>query len=284
MSELSKNHARNNILKLGSKNLNSESWEVYHPNGTHMFTCGEKKATWYLERDLAERMSDGKIMLNFEPKGGGFKSDEVFGKTVRKTICVVTGVADDLQRHHIVPYCYRAFFPEKYKSKNHHDVVLINYKKHSQYEIIATEYKDVIAKKYNLKTINELNTEYTSKIREFGKDNAILLNKLHFIFKTYGKVSREMKIEKLHEIAETTGIDFEIISNYNYIQLYKLYLILKQKHVNELHEFKQNNRYVYDHGYHIMKKLDTEKKIMDFVKLWRRHFIETMKPKFMPEG
>ena len=29
---------------------------------------------------------------------------------------------------------------------------------------------------------------------------------------------------------------------------------------------------------------DTEEKIMEFVKLWRTHFIETMKPKYMPQG
>ena len=91
MSKLSKNRKRNNILKLGSKNLNAENWEVYHPDGTHMFTCGEKKATWYLERKLAERTANGKIMLTFEPKGNGFEANEIFGKSVRETICVVSG-------------------------------------------------------------------------------------------------------------------------------------------------------------------------------------------------
>ena len=86
MGELSKSRERNNILKLGSKNLNAENWEVYHPDGTHMFTCGEKKATWYLERDLAKRTADGRIQLTFEPKGNGFETNEIFGKSVREAI------------------------------------------------------------------------------------------------------------------------------------------------------------------------------------------------------
>lgn len=284
MGNTSKSRERNNILKVGSKNLNAENWEVYHPDGTHMFTCGEKKATWYLERDLAKRTADGKIMLTFEPKGNGFEANEVFGKSVREAICVVTGEPDGLQRHHIVPYCYRTYFPEKYKSKNHHDVVLINHERHSEYEQEATKYKDVIAEIYGVKTISEFNIEYTSKLREIGKPNAILLNTLHSLFKTHNKISRQTKLKKLKQISDSTGIPLETVLEYNYIQLYKFYLLLREEHVKEQYEFKQTNRINYDHGYHVVQKLDTEEKIENFVKLWRRHFLDTMNPEFMPTG
>lgn len=284
MGNTSKAKIRNNILKLGSKNLNAENWEVYHPNGIHMFTCGEKKATWYLERNLAKRTADDKIMLTFEPKGNGFEDNEIFGRSIRKAICVVTGVDDGLQRHHIVPYCYRTYFQEQYKSKNHHDVVLINHERHSKYERQATIHKDVIARMFDVKTISEFNIEYTGKLRETGKPNAILLNTLHSLFKTYGKISQEAKLEKLQRISESIELPFETICNYNFIQLYKMYLILKSEHEKELFLFKQNHRQEYDHGYHVVQKLDTEKKMIKFVKLWRTHFIETMKPQFMPKG
>jgi len=284
MADLSKNRERNNILKLGSKNLNAENWEVYHPDGTHMFTCGEKKATWYLERELAKRTADGKIMLTFEPKGNGFEANEVFGKSVREAICVVTGEPDGLQRHHIVPYCYRTYFPEKYKSKNHHDVVLINHERHSEYEQKATKYKDVIARMFDVKTITEFNMEYTFKLREIGRSNAILLSTIHSLFKTYGKITQEVKLQKLQQIADITELPFETVCGFSYIQLYKFYLILKDEHAEEQYQFKQTHRQEYDHGYHVVQKLDTEEKMVEFVKLWRTHFIETMKPKFMPNG
>ena len=284
MNKISKNKEHNNILKLGSKNLNAENWKVYHPNGTHMFTCGERKATWYLERNLAKRTADGKIMLTFKPKGNGFETNEVFGKSVRKAICVVTGVPDNLQRHHIVPYCYRTYFPKQYKSKNHHDVVLINNEKHSEYELEATRYKDVIAEMFDVKTITETNTEYTFKLREIGKTNTILLNNIHSLFKTYGKVSHDVKLEKLQAISKAIGLPFETICNYNYIQLYKMYLLLKDEYKKEQYEFKKNHRQEYDHGYHVVQKLDTEEKMIKFVKLWRRHFIKIMQPQFMPNG
>jgi len=284
MDKLSKNSERNNILKLGSKNLNSENWEVYHPNGTHMFTCGENKAAWYLKRKLAKRTANGKIMLTFEPKGSGFDSDEIFGKSVRETICVVSGIDEGLQRHHIVPYCYRSYFPKEYKSKNHHDVVLINHIKHSEYEIEATKFKDRIAETYGVPTISELNQEYTVKLRALGKTNAKLISNVNSLFKSYGKISNEIKLEKLRIIAEAIELPFETICNFNYIQLYKIYQVLNEEHLKKQLEFKENYRKYYDHGYHVMQKLDTEEKIEEFVKLWRTHFIETMNPKFMPNG
>lgn len=273
---------KNNILQIGSKNLSSENWKVYHPSGRHMFTCGEKKAYWYLERNLAELTGERMIKLTFIPKGNGFEDDEEFGRSSRIVQCVVTGISEGLQRHHIVPYCYRTYFPEIYKSKNHHDVVLMNFEIHSEYEQKANAFKDEIARIYNVKTIGELNAEYTLKLRELGKPNAIILNTIHSIFKIYGRLSREELIDKLHYVADNSNLPFETLVKYNYIQLFKLYQLLREDHINEIYEFKGIYRKQYDHGYHVVQKLDTEEKIEDFVKLWRNHFVDTMQPLFMP--
>lgn len=283
MTEIN-NKERNNILKVGSKNLNSENWKVYHPSGRHMFTCGEKKARWYLERNLAKHIGKKKIALTFSPKGNGFEDNEEFGRSIREARCVVTGIEDGLQRHHIVPYCYRSYFPEQFKSKNHHDVVLINHEIHSLYEQSANIFKDEIARIFHVKTIGEYNIDYTNKLREIGKPNSVILNAIHSIFKTYGRISQEMLMEKLQNVSKLTGISFETLSQLNYIQLYKLYLLFKVQHDKEIYDFKEEYRMQYDHGYHVVKQLDTEEKIENFVKLWRNHFIETMQPKFMPNG
>jgi exonuclease 3'-5' domain-containing protein 2 len=275
---------KNNILKLGSKNLNSENWKVYHPNGRHMFTCGEKKATWYLERDLAKIIGEKKIELTFDPKGNGFEDNEEFGRGIRESRCVVTGMEVNLQRHHIVPYCYRTYFPEQFKSKNHHDVVLINVDIHSAYEQFANTFKDEIARIFHVKTISEYNIDYTIKLREVGKPNAIILNAIHSLFKTYGKASQEVVLEKLKFISDESGIPYETICTYNSFQLYKFYQLLKKAHEQDMYNFKDNNRMLFDHGYHVVKQLDTEEKIEEFVKLWRNHFIKTMQPQFMPYG
>jgi cation-transporting P-type ATPase D len=273
-----------NVLKEGGKNLNTENWMVYHPNGKHMFTCGEKKAIWYTSRNLAEKIGNFKIQLTFEPNGYGFDEDEEFGLTGRNVCCVVTGVNHHLQRHHIVPYCYRTHFPHIYKSKNHHDVVLINNVKHEEYESYATEFKDVIANMYGVKTIEELNQDYSKAIYESTKEKMILLSKFHTIFKGYGIVPRDVLIDCLVYISKNTGIEQNIVFNYNYIQLYKLFLLLRECFEQESFEFKENNRKLYDHGYLVTQQLDSEEKIAKFVKLWRLHFIKIMNPKYMPKG
>lgn len=274
----------NNVLKVGSKNLNTENWKVYNPSGRHMFTCGEKKANWYLDKNLATIIGNKQIQFDFVPKGNGFEDNEEFGRGMRESRCVVGGIETNLQRHHIVPYCYRQFFPEKFKSKNHHDVVLINDKKHSEYEQMANEYKDEIARIYDVKTINELNIDYTAKLRENGRNYSILLTVIHSLFTNYGRIPEEVKIEKLYYISNNSNIPFNTLINYNYIQLYKLYLLLKKEHNAEIQKFKDKNRFMFEHGYYIMQKLDTEEKIIDFVKLWRNHFINTMQPEYMPYG
>lgn len=275
----------NNVLKVGSRNFNIENWIVYHPNGKHMFTCGEKKAKWYIDKGLADYYGDYAIKFKFIPKGNGFEDNEIFGRALRKPICVVSGMYDQLQRHHITPYCYRTYFPEKFKSKNHHDVVLINCDLHAEYEQHANEFKDEIARMYGVKTISEFNLEYSRILKNVGRDEGIAINNIHAIIKGYNKLSEEKKIEKLQNISFLTEIHFNTLSNYNYYQMLKLYLYLKDKHFNEVEEFKkQNIRKLYDHGYHVVKKLNTESKIEEFVKLWRKHFIETMNPQYMPVG
>ncbi len=274
---------KNNILKRGSKNLGYENWMVYHPNGSHMFTCNEKKAKWYLERDLAKVTGDNKIKLTFEPKGRGFHDNEIFGRSIRETRCVVCGEINDLQRHHIVPYCYRTYFPEEYKSKNHHDVVLINHEIHQKYEVFANKFKNEIAEMYDVETITDLNLEYTQALRDMSKQYSILLNAIHMLFKT-DKVPYEIKIEKLKFISNEIKMPYSFIKKINYIQLYKLYLLIKEERKRKTYIFKREHRASYDHGYHVVKKLDTEEKIREFVKLWRNHFIDTMQPQFMPNG
>ena len=274
------------ILKIGSKNLNVENWKVLHPKGHHMFTCGERKAMWYLDKNLAEYVEGEPytVKLTFEPKGYGYGENDVFGLAGREVRCVVTNTTDGLQRHHIVPYCYRTHFPNEYKSKNHHDVVLLNYKQHEAYERHAFDYKNEMASIYDVPTLNELNLEYTKLLSEYSTDKVKMLSRLHSIFKNNGNIPLNIIQENLKHVTQYTDFNYDAICRLNYIQLYKLYLILRQRHEEEFESFKEKNRKMYDHGYHVVSKLDDHEKIVEFVRMWRQHFVETMKPKYMPLG
>jgi hypothetical protein len=284
MIELSKNHQQNNILKTGSKNLNTENWKVYHPNGRHMFTCGEKKVNWYLDRNLAKIIGEFEIQFTFDPSGYGFEDNELFGRSARETKCVVTGVKNDLQRHHIVPYCYRTYFPKEFKSKNHHDVVLIHYKSHADYEREASKFKDEIARLYGVKTIKEYNMEYTTNLRNINTEYVMAFSTINSMLSAHGKLSQEQIIEKLEIISNAIDLPLNTLKTYNYIQLYKLKSILHKIRNENTDRFKKEHRIKYDHGYHVVNKLNSDEKLEEFIKLWRTHFIDTMKPKHMPIG
>lgn len=278
------------VLQQGGKNLNNENWKVYHPNGKHMFTCGERKAEWYLNKidddgkPLAIKTGDFEIQFRFEPKGDGYREGEIFGLAGREMRCVVGGETEGLQRHHIVPYCYRSHFQTEYKSKNHHDVVLITYRNHEAYEIEATKFKNKVAELYDIRTLNELNLEYTKLLCEFSDTKVKTVSKLYALFGSYGKIPHDIVLDNLKFVGEQLGIPYKQLISFNYIQLYKLYLELKKRYEVDFQKIKKSNRKEYDHGYHLMKKLDTHEKIEDFVKMWRAHFVQTMKPKYMPEG
>jgi len=225
-----------------------------------------------------------KIQFTFSPNGNGFADNEEFGRGIRKNICVVSGVDYDLQRHHIVPYCYRTYFNDEYKSKNHHDVVLINHEEHEKYEREANKFKNEIAGIFGVKTIGELNQEYTLLLREESKKYSIILSALKSIFKSHNRMSNEIKLEKLKFVSEQTEIPFELMCSYDYIRLFKLYLLIKQHQKKEISGFKKRTKKHYEHGYLVIQKLDTEEKIEQFVKLWRNHFLETTNPQHMPDG
>jgi len=272
-------------LKLGSKNLNGENWKVFHPDGHHMFTCGHKKAMWYVEKGLAVYGKNKfEVLLTFEPKGYGYDDNETFGLAGREIRCVVTGERDGLQRHHIVPYCYRTHFPYEYKSKNHHDVVLVTYRIHEEYERHAYDYKNEMSKIYDVPTLNELNLEYTKLLSAHSNGKVKMLSKFHSIFNNYHTIPNEVVLESLMYVSEYIGIPYDKMLKYNYIQLFKLYRMLRERHLDDFETFKEVNRINFDHGYRVVSKLDTHEKIVEFVRMWRTHFIETMNPPYMPIG
>jgi len=272
------------VLRKGSKNLNIENWKVFSQEGKHMFTCGESKAHWYLNRNLAKPYGKKEIILTFRPKGYGYSNKEVFGLAGREIKCVVSGNEDNLQRHHIVPYCYRKWFPEEYKTKNHHDVVLVTYKIHEEYEKHATNEKNIIAKEFGVKTMNEFNLEYTKILCEFSGNKTKMLSRLHSIFKNYNNIPYNSIIEIFNSVEENSCFKTEFLKTLNIIQLLKVYRYLRDKHDKEFEYYKQSYRNTYDHGYHVVQHLDSHKKIQNFVVRWRKHFVETMNPQYMPKG
>lgn len=235
------------------------NWRFYHPEGSFMFYSDQRRAEWYLSKGLAVKTGDKEIKLTFSPKGYGAPFD-LYGSSSKDNVCVVCGLKEgDLTRHHVVPKCYRRFFPEEYKSNNSHDVVAICDSHHIEYEEEAQALKAKLDVQYEEITIQQINkldlTFMTAKkflycLMDRDKYNKIPKSRLDFM---QSEVKQALNISELPQNLNTL---------YNSIKIGRKNTNLK-------------------YGKIIVSKLDS---IQDFVEMWRSHFIKTMKPKFMPAG
>jgi len=268
------------VLKIGSRKFDtSDNWKVFHPNGKHMFTTSKRKADWYLRKAGAKLIGENEIQLTKTPKGEGFHESEIFGLTPRVNQCVVCGEEDNLQRHHVVPYHYRKFMPLDYKSRNHHDVVLICRKHHEQYEEIAKEYKAQIAKVYNVKTIEQLNYEYITTVI----DRLRLKFKISKLLTTIIDDYNHIPTNKIEVIAKelSTLLRFDVL-NSTFDQLEKINKKLRKHIEKEKTAVMHVNDYY--HGNLVVKQFTKHEDFEIFVRGWRTHFVQTMNPQFLPLG
>lgn len=267
-----------------SKNKYSNC-KIYAPNMKLMCVNSEKKGRWYVEKTGAIIMSlkeDGtlaEIKLTFEPKGFGYDEDDVFGLSIQETRCVVSGERDikKLTKHHIVPISYRRHFPLEYKSRNHHDVVYITEDMHDEYERIGNIFRDELAKKYGSMTYNEATAHFTKMM---DSPHVRKLKQVKGYLNAINEYPDELPDTRysimldvvLSYIKETYDVETAEITEY-----------WSERVLTDIASDLDTLRNTY--------RIDPYKDLIDkvgdigvFVKLWRQHFIDTMKPKFMPTG
>lgn len=268
------------VLKSGSRKFDlNDNWKVLHPNGKHMFTTNQRKAQNYLNKDLAIVVEENTIQLTFMPNGMGFDESEIFGLTPRINRCVVCAVTQNLQRHHVVPYHYRKFMPIDYKSRNHHDVVLICRQHHEEYEAIAKSYKTYIADKYNVKTIEELNNEYITTVVERLKRKFKISKLLRTLLTQFNELPIKNTESLAREISAMTTID---VLNTTFDDLEKIAKKLNKSIEREKKEVINVDNFY--HGKLVVNQFTKHEDFEEFIKGWRMHFLMTMKPQYMPLG
>lgn len=227
------------------------------PDGEPLCRCNQKKANWYLQRDLAEVVSEDPVVirLKFKPKGGGHIGDD-FYLAERVNVCVVCGTSDEQTRHHIVPYCFRRYFPDKLKSHNSHDIVPLCVACHDKYEKQADKLKAALGHKYRVKYGENVVTD-PLKVRVRRHGTALLMYRdripparlnllLASIKEYYGK--DEITDE---DIAAAAAIDPSVKEQKNKVKF----------------------------GESVVARV---KDLDGFVRMWRSHFVASMEPKHMP--
>lgn len=229
--------------------------QVLSPKGILMFRCDEKKANWYIKRNLGDIVSNNPLIvkLNFEPKGLGNHNKD-WGLSEMPNKCVVCGEKEFLTRHHVVPYSYRRYFPLEIKSHNFHDVLSVCVDCHESYERYADELKLELSSKYDAPINGEI--EKRKDVVKYSKMASTLLrDDINIPKQRINELRDEIKsffgIKRLTQARLKSMVDIRPT-------------VIKKTH-----------------GKMVIEKVGN---LQDFVEMWREHFIDKMNPEFLPKN
>ena len=229
--------------------------QVLSPEGILMFRCDEKKANWYLKRNLGETVNHSPLIvkLNFRPRGLG-NHNKKFGLAEMGNKCVCCGTEDYLTRHHVVPYCYRKHFPLQLKSHNFHDVLSLCVNCHEIYERKADELK------------TQLSDRYSAPINGESEDNKELMKFIKFASTLLIENNSKIPAKRLKMIKDEV----------------KKYLGVSRLTKKMLIELSTTKSTIIKrtHGEIVISKLEN---IQEFVEMWRNHFIVHNNCKHLPK-
>lgn len=236
-----------------------ENYIVLAPDGKEIFRCNDKKLRWYLDRNLADIVSENPktIQLRFQPNGMGHAGDPFYLQD-RVNRCVCCGATEDLSKHHVVPHCYRRYLSVHLKESNYYDILPLCITCHSRYEIDASEKKQELAKLYNA-PICGINNKFYDQYRKLAR--ALI---------EYGRVIPQWRRqEMLEHISRSCGKPVQELT----LEVLKTLAIPRDiRREHEITGFKS-------HGELVVSALQDYQR---FAEEWRQHFLDTMKPNFLP--
>ncbi len=233
------------------------NYRFVSPEGVEMFHCDAAKVLWYLCRDKAELIATDPptFRLKFKPNGSGYHGDE-YHLTEKENICVVCGTNQRLNRHHVIPYCFRRFIHAALKAHNCHDILLVCFECHHDYEIEADSLKRQLCKEhgYLMPMNGQIYMPYMGRAKGFARA----------LFNYESQIPEAKKLEMWQHI--------------------RTYLGKTDVTRDELYELGNINACVCPVDYESFGKFIVERvDIQAFAIRWRNHFVDTMKPKFLPK-
>jgi len=292
-------------------------------NREPMCTISLKKARWYVRKGIAEWSSfiehgnqstdNGQeeakcIKLLFEPSGGNYQNtgtpENLYLKSAKQNVCVACGSTDHHMRHYIVPYAYRTLLPDQYKTHMSHDIVILCPECHVSCEKLS---------KAKMKSMENALRDDLSK--EVGIENAFCSPvvddaELHHVRSCAIALARwrctmpEDKIESHEKVVRgyLAGIvnakccgeneDGDKIMMKDEAQEHKKRILDRSVPLTKQQlqkacsvNYRVKNPHYISGSELVVRSLSGDaKKIENFVVDWRKHFIDTVNPKFMPVG
>ena len=242
---------------------------IIGPDGKFYSYCSKRRADYFITMGMGTVVCEDPLTVQFyrEPKGDRYTRDEYFSQP-KENRCVVCGVEELLTRHHVVPYCFMQHFPDNMKDWYYylHDVLPLCHPCHSKYEAFAE-----IKKNELIETVCG-GQFYQDKdlSRAIATSKTLLRNQSI----KFGKMRKPR-----HKVTLPESVRQEM---YDYLKEY----FGKEEIANEdLLQWTQLKSYIKLDGYDSWGQYVVEhtKNLKEFIRSWRQHFLESMKPQFMPE-
>ncbi|KAG6456921.1 hypothetical protein O3G_MSEX010014 [Manduca sexta] len=253
----------------------TRSKPLYHncfmqaPDGELLCTCDDKKAMWYVEKELADVVTESPltVRLRFEPAGRCVGDVGRYYQLTKENKCVVCSGETSCIRKNVVPREYRKYFPEIMKDHSSHDVVLLcaechrasNMRDQTLRERLAAECAAPLPRHEHTRTWEN---PVTKKIRSAAR--ALLYQSQKHVLPESRR--RELEDVLLQHYLQTENITQELLHDAANIQI-----------VIENEDYESHGLRVTEY----FKKSDGG--LLKLEEMWRQHFLSTMKPKYMPD-
>jgi len=274
-------HVRREILKeqrreakqadLAMKSPMYDNVKMLDPEGELLSKISKRKGEWYVRKNLAEwtDSSEKCIKILFQPKAKSNPSvgKGLFDRSDKINQCVNCGDTKYHIRHNVVPSVYRTLFPLKFKSHLSHDVVIlcpkcnVHCSRQTQYRMqeIEDSHRPPGSK-----------PQYeTDHVLYHMRSCALALLRFKEQLPENKRTEYEAMVRRHLKIDESSDVDLTPDQLQEAIDV----------------EYRIENPDWVPGAVLVVEALNgDEEKIERFVRDWRRHFLQTMGPRFLTKG
>ncbi|KAK3882734.1 hypothetical protein Pcinc_012907 [Petrolisthes cinctipes] len=240
--------------------------QLLAPDNHPLCTLDPKKARWYVDKGLGVLVSEEPLVvrLKFEPAGRpqAESGDGAFYLQSRLNVCVVCGCQDSYTRKSIVPHEYRRHFHRLLKHHQNHDVVLLCFPCHRVSNMVDNTLRVQLGEEFGA----PVSTDPRAKASIDGPRKAVR-DAARALMKPPGTIPSPLHdkfLKTLQEFYPGQDVTTALLIEAANLEV-KVY---REGHVT--------------HGlgiYQAYAKIGLNK----LEQQWRQHFLDTMKPRFMPE-
>ncbi|KAK1125647.1 hypothetical protein K0M31_005205 [Melipona bicolor] len=268
--KINNNMANKNYVPTRKKPLYHNCY-LQAPDGEILCTCDRKKAEWYITKGLGETVEQEPftVRLKFEPSGRALGEVGKYYTQVKVNQCVVCGKSDMFTRKNVVPREYRKYFPWVMKAHQSHDILLLCPSCHEISNYYDQQFRRKLADMCDAPLAGPLTHVRSKHVNDSRK-----LYSAVKVLKERTTLPESRRKELEHYILECTKEK----------QITPTLLDLLSKELEKkisIPNYDQSK--CQPHGLKVVQYFhEREGGLVELERMWREHFLLTMKPKYLP--